>query len=198
MKSLADSLIELEKDLSYRPARISAHSDMPYAIFVYPPAEEFSMRKHLRLFSIKLSQNHGRQVKFLSIARMVWDTIRIYGLEDLYKTEMLRGFGAAQKHVHQLITGPDFKPLTETVMEKISNLTPDDNVVFLVRAGGFAPSICSISWLLEGLHGKTDVPIIVFYPGSVEAGSDLRFFNLPVRGNLGAYNYRVKIYGVVS
>jgi hypothetical protein len=198
MWSLADSLTELEKDLSYRPARISAHSDMPYAIFVYPPTQEFAMRKHLRLFSIKLSQNQGRQVKFLSIARMVWDTIRIYGLEDLYKTEMLRGFDAAQKHVHQLITGSDFKPLTETVLEKISNLTPDDNVVFLVRAGGFAPSICSTSWLLEDLHGKTDVPTIVFYPGSVEAGSDLRFFSLPVRGDSGAYNYRVKIYGVVS
>ena len=43
--------------------------------------------------------------------------------------------------------------------------------------------------------GRTMVPIILFYPGSVEGGADLRFMNLEDRPNLGAYNYRVKIYG---
>ena len=40
------------------------------------------------------------------------------------------------------------------------------------------------------------VPIVLFYPGSAETGTDLRFYNLPVDSNLGAYNYRVRVYGV--
>jgi hypothetical protein len=198
MRSLADSLGELETDLSFRPPRIAAHSDMPYAIFVYPPVDEFSLRKQLRHLSIKLYQNHGRRVTFLSISQLVWDTLKIYGLSDLYKTEALRGFMAAEQHIHQLITSPDFKPLTDSVLEKISSLSPDNDVVFLVRAGGFAPNICRTSWLLEGLHNRTTVPIVLFYPGSAETGTDLRFFDLPSQGSLGAYNYRVKLYGVIS
>ena len=198
MRSLADYLRELETDLSFHPPRIAAHSDMPYAIFVYPPVDEFALRKQLRLLSIKLSQNHGRRVTFLSISQLAWDTLKTFGLSDLYKTESLRGFMAAEQHIHQLITAPDFKPLTESVLEKISSLSPDNDVVFLVRAGGFAPNICRTSWLLEGLHNRTTVPIILFYPGSAEAGTDLRFFDLPSQGSLGAYNYRVKLYGVIS
>jgi hypothetical protein len=198
MRSLADSLSELEADLSFHPPHIAAHSDMPYAIFVYPPVDEFALRKQLRLLSIKLSQNYNRRVTFLSISQLVWDTLKTFGLSDLYKTESLRGFIAAEQHIHQLITSPDFKPLTDSVLEKISFLSPDSDVVFLVRAGGFAPNICRASWLLEGLHNRTTVPIILFYPGSAETGTDLRFFDLPSQGSLGAYNYRVKLYGVIS
>jgi hypothetical protein len=39
------------------------------------------------------------------------------------------------------------------------------------------------------------VPMILFYPGTAEGRTDLRFMNLPERANIGAYNYRVKIYG---
>jgi hypothetical protein len=198
MRSLVDSLEELEKDLSFHPPRIAAHSDMPYAIFVYPPADEFTLRKHLRLFSIKLSQNYGRRVTFISIARLVWDLLKASGLGDLYETELLRGFAAAERHIHQLITSPDFKLITDSVLEKISSLSPETDVVFMVRAGGFAPNICRTSWLLEGLHNRTSVPIILFYPGRAESGTDLRFFDLPTQSSLGAYNYRVKLYGVIS
>ncbi len=198
MRSLVDSLLELEKDLSFRPHRIAAHSDMPYAIFVYPPTDEFPLRKQLRLLSIKLAQKHGRKVTFISISRLVWDTLRVFGLDDVYKTESLRGLPAAQQHIHQLITSPDFKPISDSVLEKLSSLSADNDVVFLVRAGGFAPYICRASWLLESLHNKTSVPVIFFYPGSAEVGTDLRFFNLPAKGGIGAYNYRVKLYGVVS
>ncbi|RLB13821.1 MAG: hypothetical protein DRG63_09605 [Deltaproteobacteria bacterium] len=64
-----------------------------------------------------------------------------------------------------------------------------------MRAGVLAPSIYRCSTLLDQMHGRTMVPIILFYPGSVEGGADLRFMNMEDRANLGAYNYRVKIYG---
>ena len=45
--------------------------------------------------------------------------------------------------------------------------------------------------LLDG--GKTKVPAILFYPGSIEGTTGLRFMDLKDRDALG--NYRVKIYG---
>lgn len=195
MSSLAEALSELEKDLTARPLRIAAHSDMPFAIFRYPPQEEFDLRKHLRLLSIGLSQRHGLKVTFISLSRIVWETIRIFRENDLFETERLRGFDAAQTHVNKLISSVDFKPAAESVLERMRDLTPAKDVVFLVRAGGFAPYICRTSQLLDCLHNRTRVPVILFYPGSVEVGTDLRFFDLPVRGTPGVYNYRVKIYG---
>jgi len=84
------------------------------------------------------------------------------------------------------------------VLEKMLSLDPEKDVVFLVRAGGFAPYIYRTSQLLDSLHNQTLVPIILFYPGSAEAGTDLRFYDLPTKGSPGAYNYRVRVYGVKS
>jgi hypothetical protein len=198
MASLAESIRELETDLAARPMRIAAHRDMPFAIFRYSPHEEFALRKQIRLLAIGLSQNHRIKVTFISIARIVWDTIHESGEDDLFQTERLRGFDAGQKHINQLLTSMDFKPVAESVLQKMIGLSPDKDVVFLVRAGGFAPYIYRTSHLLDNLHNRTLVPVILFYPGSAEVGTDLRFFDLPVKGTLGVYNYRVKIYGVRS
>ncbi len=195
MASLAESIKQLEMDLTARPMRVAAHRDMPFAILRYSPQEEFALRKQLRLLAIGLSQNHGINATFISIARILWDTIREFGESDLFQTETLRGFEAAQKHVNQLLTSADFKPAAESVLQKMTTLSPEKDVVFLVRAGGFAPYIYRTSHLLDNIHNYTLVPIILFYPGSAEAGTDLRFYDLPVKGTLGVYNYRVKIYG---
>lgn len=198
MASLVESIKQLESDLAAQPMRIAAHSDMPFAIFRYPPQEEFALRKQLRLLAITLTQNHGRHVTFISLARIVWETIRKFDESDLFKTESLRGFDAAQLHTNNLLTSIDFRPAADSVIEKIASLKPDKDVVFLVRAGGFAPYIYSTSQLLDRLHNRTLVPVVVFYPGSAEVGTDLRFFDLPIMGSPGVYNYRVRIYGVQS
>lgn len=198
MASLAESIQQLEGDLAARPIRIAAHSDMPFAVLCYPPAEEFVLRKHLRLVAIKLNQSHGRSVTFISIARLVWDAIRAFGQADLFKTESLRGFDAGQKHVNRLLTSSDFRPVEDALLEKMDGLSPEKDVVFLVRAGGFAPYIYRSSQLLDALHHRTLVPTILFYPGSAEVGTDLRFYDLPLKGGPGVYNYRVKVYGVRS
>lgn len=199
MSSLVDNLKMLEKDLLAQPMRIAAHSDMPFAIFRYAPSDEFSLRRQLRLLAISMEQQSRKRITFVSLSRLVWEAIRNHGGVDyLFKTETLRGFKAAQEHVNHLLTSDDFRPAPEALMDIMKPLKPESDIVFLIRAGGFAPFIYRCSLLLDGLHRQTMVPTVLFYPGTATVGTDLRFYDLPVQGMLGVYNYRVKIYGVES
>lgn len=196
MISLEDSLKGLESDLVAQPIRLAAHSDMPFAIFRYKPSDEFLLRKNLRLLAFSMSQNHHREVVFVSISQLVWDIVkRCEGTEYLFKTEATRGFNAAQEHINKLLTSEDYRTAGKELLSRIEQLDPAKHILFLVRAGGFAPFIYKCSALLDDLHHKTMVPSVMFYPGSAEVGTDLRFYDLPVEASLGVYNYRVKIYG---
>lgn len=196
MISLEDSLKQLELDLVAQPMRLAAHSDMPFAIFRYKPSDEFLLRKNLRLLAFSLSQNHHREAVFVSVSQLVWDIVKqCEGTEYLFKTESTRGFKAAQEHINKLLTSEDYRTAGKELISRIQHLDPAKHIVFLVRAGGFAPFIYKCSALLDDLHHQTMVPSVLFYPGSAEIGTDLRFYDLPVEGSLGVYNYRVKIYG---
>jgi hypothetical protein len=199
MSYLQENLRRLAEDLVANPLRISAYHDLPFAIFCYDPAEEFELRKQLRLFGFGLEQNHGKRVSFISLAELVWKIVsEQQGLDYLYKVEKTRGFEAAQDHVHNLLSSAQFRPIAEEMLVRMEGLTPAKDVVFLVRAGGFAPAIYRCSVLLDELHRRTMVPIILFYPRTAEHATELAFYNLNVAGagGLGVYNYRVKIYGI--
>ena len=196
MSSLDKTLKTLEEDLVATPLRISAYHDLPFAIFRYDPEDEFELRKQLRLFSFGLEQNHGKQVHFISLSRLVWKVIfDEQGLDYLIKVEKTRGFNAGQDHVNSLLSSPHFRPISDEVLKCFAELDPNKDLVFLVRAGGFAPVIYRPSVLLDELHQRTMVPIIFFYPGGAKGATDLSFYNLPSSGMAGAYNYRVKVYG---
>ena len=75
---------------------------------------------------------------------------------------------------------------------KLSKLDPKKNVAFLNRAASLAPSIYQVSQLLGQMQGKTLVPTVIFYPGSVEGTMGLRFMDMSDRIPMGSY--RVKIY----
>lgn len=197
MSSLEKNLETLAGDLEADPLRISAYHDLPFAIFRYDPGEEYELRKQLRLFSFGLEHNHGKRVRFISLSRLIWNVVVApKDLDELYTVEKTRGFEAAQKHLNSLITSRHFRPIVDEVLAAMKDLTPAKDVVFLVRAGGFAPAIYHCSVLLDEMHHKTMVPSIFFYPGTAEHATDLSFYNQPPPGGLGVYNYRVKVYGV--
>ncbi len=197
MSSLERDLSVLEADLVARPMRISAYHDLPFAIFRYEPRDEFRLRARLRLFAIGLEENHGKRVRFVSLARLVWRIAEAcQGLDYLYRVEQFRGFDAAQDHLRNLMRSPQFRPIANEVLAEIDGLDPERDLVFLVRAGGFAPRIYRASVLLNELHQRTMVPMVLFYPGSAQSAADLSFYNLPGDAGLGGYNYRVKVYGV--
>ena len=84
--------------------------------------------------------------------------------------------------------------LAKLIEERLDGCDPANTVAFLVRVASMAPGIYDMSTLLGDMHvRKVHVPTILFYPGSLEGTTNLRFMDLKEREALG--HYLVKIYG---
>ena len=194
MSSLKERIEQLERDLTAEPIRISAYHDLPFAIFRYPPEDEFMVRKQIALFVTRLT-NKGKRARVVSLARLMWRAVMdTEGLEELIKVEKAMGFQRAQETLSVILSDRDFMPLSDMLEEELKGLDPQKYVVFLVRVGALAPGIYRSAKLLDEMYGRTMVPMILFYPGTMEGERGLRFMDLPGRGDAGAYNYRVRIY----
>jgi Domain of unknown function (DUF1788) len=104
------------------------------------------------------------------------------------------GFARAQETVSTLLSDDAFMPLPDAIEQHMQGMEPTIDVVFLVRIAALGPAIYRSAKLLDAMHGRTLVPIILFYPGTLDGDSSLRFMDLSEREQTGAYNYRVKIY----
>ncbi len=193
MPLLSERIELLREDLIADPPRISAYHDLPFAIFLYYPTEEFEYRQKLRLLAISLEQNHHRRVTCISLAGMMWEAIReTEGVAAIVEEEREMGFDRAQRTLSTLLSDPDFAPLPVALENRMRELDPATDVVFLVRAGVFAPAIYHMSKLLDEMKGRTAVPTVLFYPGGLEGNTGLIFMDMTDREAIG--NYRVKIY----
>jgi hypothetical protein len=189
---LSERIRGLEEDLLADPIRISAYHDLPFAIFHYPPGAESTLRKEVALLATRLD-NAGRRVRFLSLGRALWRAIReTEGVEAIAEEERDRGFERAQRAVGVLLSDHDFLPLASQVGEAVRKMEPAREILFIVRTAALAPAIYRCAVLLDEMHGRTMVPIVLFYPGTLEGTTELRFMDLPAHS--GAYNYRVRIY----
>lgn len=196
--SLDDALKALERDLTGAHGSIAAQSGIPFAILRYAPAEEFRARRLLRLFAHSLEQQHQKRVVFVSVARLVWNAVRqTDGVDYLFETEQQDdGILAAQDDIKNRLIPGEPLALAEQIINHLAAQETKADVVFLVRTGGLAPHVYRSSTLLDDLQKLgLSTTTVLCYPGSALAGSDLRFFDLPGGEGLGAYNYRVKIYG---
>jgi hypothetical protein len=193
MSSLRERIEALQQDLVATPMRISAYHDLPFAIFRYDPEDEHLARKEAVLLARRL-ENAGRQVHFFSLARALWEAVRrTEGLDAIVEAEREWGFERTQRTVSALLSDPDFLPLAAQLEAWTKGFDPPVDVVFLVRAAALAPGIYRCARLLDEMHHRTMVPMILFYPGTIEGTTALRFMALPDR-EPGAYNYRVRIY----
>ena len=163
---------------------------MPYAIFRYPPEDEFAVRKEVTLLRTRLEQA-GKRVT-TRLARGVPDAgargAAASTTEALAEAERSVGLATTIETVHEVLS--EYEPLDELVAARI----PDDadplrDIVFIVRAGALFP-VYRTSSLLEQLKGKVHVPAVLFYPGELDGAAGLRFM-----GVLDAeHNYRPKIF----
>ncbi|MBN8638646.1 MAG: DUF1788 domain-containing protein [Anaerolineae bacterium] len=199
MLSFAQRIELLERDLSVTPPAFSMSVDLPFAIFRYDPLQqeenEWQVRREINHLAIRVTNMTGKLVKVISLAELYWRAIKqSEGIEALIELEQQRGFLDAETQVSVYLTDPDWCPLTGLLIEEIERQALDSkrNIIFLTRAGVFAPTSYRISALLEQLMGRMTVPTVLFYPGTWR--ESLNFLGLRTKDEPLA-SYRVKIYG---
>jgi hypothetical protein len=169
--------------------QISAYHDMPYAVFRYPPEDEFAVRKEVTLLRTRLEQA-GKRVTTVSLAECMAAALEAKGLDAnaLAEAEKSVGLSTTIDTIHEVLS--EYQPLDDLVAERIpGDSDPFRDIVFIVRAGALFP-VYRTSSLLEQLKGKVHVPAVLFYPGELDGAAGLRFM-----GVLDAeHNYRPKIF----
>ena len=199
MSSLKDSIALLESDLKAAPPRINVYHDLPFAIMRYDPTDEWELRREIKLLATRL-ESVGKEVYIIPMSELLWSALeKVHqkdddeGLEAVIELEKERGYLDAQQQVTTYFSSKVWVPLWDLLAERLASINPENSVVFLTRVAAMSPGIFHVSMLLDKMHGKTKVATILFYPGSIEGTTGLRFMDLKDRDALG--NYRVKIYG---
>jgi len=179
--------------------QIGVYQDLPFAIMRYDPADEWELRREIKLLATRL-EAAGKEVHIIPLSELLWSALEQVhtkdqdeGLEAVIALEKDRGYVEAQQQVTTYLSSKVWVPLWELLANRLASFNPETSVVFLTRVAAMSPGIFHMSMLLDKMHGKTKVPTILFYPGSIEGTTGLRFMDLKDRDALG--NYRVKIYG---
>jgi len=169
-------------------SKISAYHDMPYAIFLYPPEDEFSLRKEIALLKTRLEQA-GKKVTVISLAECLWEGLGgEISLPEFVEAERSMGTDKAIETAHEIISVN--RPLPDLVAKRIpADATPTRDIAFIVRAGSLFP-IYRTSALLEKLQGKVSIPAVLFYPGVLDGPAGLKFMGVLET----EHNYRPKIF----
>jgi len=199
MSSLKDSIALLESDLIAEPSRINVYHDLPFAIMRYNPTDEWALRWEIKLLTTRL-ESFGKEVYVIPMSELLWSALeKVHqkdddeGLEAVIELEKERGYVEAQQQVTTYLSSKVWIPLWVLLAERLASISPENSVVFLTRVASMSPGLFHMSMLLDKMQGKTKVATILFYPGSIEGTTGLRFMDLKDRDALG--NYRVKIYG---
>jgi hypothetical protein len=168
--------------------KISAYHDMPYAIFCYPPRDEFALRAELALLQTRLEQR-GKRITVISLAQCLDDAIAAeMSVAELVEAEHEVGVEPTIETLHQILS--KYQPLHTLVVDRLpATVDPLCDIVFIVRTGALFP-IYRTSSLLEQLKGYVQAPSVLFYPGETDGAAGLKFM-----GVLDAeHNYRPKIF----
>lgn len=199
MSSLKDSIGFLESDIVAEPPRISVYHDLPFAIMRYDPNDEWALRWEIKLLTTRLAA-FGKEVHVIPMSELLWSALeKVHakdedeGLNAVIELEKQRGYLEAQQQVATYLSSKVWIPLWDLLAERLASIDPENCIVFLTRVAAMSPGIFHVSMLLDKMQGKTKVSTILFYPGSIEGTTGLRFMDLKDRDALG--NYRVKIYG---
>ena len=169
--------------------RISAYDNLPFAIYLYPPEAEFAVQEEAVRLATRLG-NKGKRVTPISLSDCLWTALERdgYPVDELAEAERAEGWEAMAQTLHDVLRTT--QPLEGLVTEQVpEGAQPEKDIVLLVRAGALFP-FYRTSALLENLRGLVTVPTVLFYPGTLEGPSGLRFM-----GVLDPeHNYRPKIF----
>ena len=180
--------------------QISTMRNYRFAILQYEPQEEFALRAEVRKLGTSLISN-GWVVLTIDLQKLMLDRIRRAGEQFASKLITMekrldrnRGLAMLSEKISHLIDGPDgIASECSRIIQQHAQENPDqvDRTVALVaRAGALYPFYRS-SALLRHLDGKTsNVPVVLFYPGTRQGQTGLSFMGILDPDN----DYRPRIY----
>ncbi|HNT24176.1 MAG TPA: DUF1788 domain-containing protein [Anaerolineales bacterium] len=191
---MKERIQRLESDLHAQPMRHYVYSDLPFAVFCYPPDQEWTMRREMRLLKTRLEKDTGRRVVLISLAELLWQAVdESEGMNALTQKECEEGFSAAQLQAYDYLSDPDWRPLPDLLAEKLQGLDANKDLVFICRAGALSPDIYRVSTLLDQMKGRTRIPCVLFMPATNDDSDGLRFMGLAVQERRGSYHTKVYI-----
>lgn len=193
MSSLRERINVLETDLRASPMRHYNNSGLPFAVFCYPPEQEWAMRTEIGLLQTRLENTTERAIRTISLAELLWQAVdESEGIEAVTSLEQRSGFDAAQEQIQTYLSDEIFRPLPDLLAERLAQLDANRHLAFIVRAGALAPNIYRVSKLLDEMMGRTRVPCVLFMPATTEGRSSLRFMG--IAENEGRGSYHTKVY----
>jgi hypothetical protein len=193
-KDLKERVLRLESDLKTQPMRHYIYSDLPFAVFCYPPDQEWIMRKEMCLLKTRLENDTNLRITFISLADLLWQAVdESEGMNALSQKERDEGFDAAQLQAYDYLSDKDWRPLPDLLAEKLQQMDPNRDLVFIWRAAALAPDIYRVSTLLDQMKGRTRVPCVLFMPAITDDSEGLRFMGLTVQERRGSYHTKVYV-----
>lgn len=197
MPSLESRFVDLERKLKKQPLKLNPIKTLPFLIFHYQPREEWELRRLVKNIGIQL-ENEGKHIVYLSMEELLWESLeaieqqnQIEGYNAIVELEKDSGFLEAQDQIITYFSDNDCCPLVERIAKRLESLDPETHIVFLIHVAAMAPDLYQMHVLLDKLEGKTMVPTILFYPGTLDGITGLRFMDMRDRDPMG--NYRVEI-----
>lgn len=194
MSSLKDHVRNLETDLCSNPPRHYIYNDLPFAVFCYPPQQEWEMRHEMQLLKTRLEKDKQWRVTFISLAELLWQSVdETEGMEAITSLEKNRGFLTAQSQIYEYLSDPDWRPLPDLLAERLNQLDPKKDLVFLWRSGALAPEMYRVSTLLDKMKGRTFVSCVLFMPATSGESEGLRFMGLSDLEPRGSYHTKIYV-----
>jgi len=162
----------------------------PYILYVYPPDEEFPVRRDLGELKLWLHAR-GVQARAISLADLFWQAIQDSGwLESIVQQErQANGNPTVLEDIHKSVAEILREPptLPQRVIRALAE-SGERTAAFLYRAGALYPTYRT-SALLDDLHQMLPLPVTLLYPGAIVGSFGLRFMDRCEP----AYGYRAHI-----
>lgn len=197
MSSLENRFADLERKLKNEPLKLNSTETLPFMIFHYNPEDEWRLRRMVNNLGIQL-ENEGKHIVYLSMEKLLWEALDgieqdnpIEGYHAVVELEKDSDYLEAQDQIVTYFSDNDRCPLVEKIAERLEEFDPENHIVFFVHVAAMSPDLYQMHVLLDKLEGKTMVPSILFYPGSLDGITGLRFMDMRDREPMG--NYRVEI-----
>jgi len=167
--------------------------DPPYLLYVYPPAEEWAVRRDLKELQLWLeAPDQGIRCAAISLADLFWQSLESDGwIDELIAQEADAGgdetiLPDVFRSVGEILRLPPTLP--DRVVTAVEQFDDGRTAVFLYRAGALFPAYRT-STLIDDLRSRVRLPVTLLYPGSIVGDYGLKFMDRTE----AAYGYRALI-----